>query len=58
MEYKFIAVSQIWSTDGMLDKVNAKANELAKEGWVLSKMEKGFSGFFFATLYLAFERKI
>jgi len=42
----------------MLDKANTKANELAKEGWVLSKMEKGFSGSLFATLYLVFERKV
>ena len=58
MEYKFIAVSQIWATGGMLNRANAKANELARDGWVLSKMEKGFSGFLFATLYLAFEHKI
>lgn len=57
MEYKIEAISQVWSSKGLTKKATAMANDLSLEGWRLTKMEKGWSGGLFATLYLVFERE-
>ena len=56
MEYKFEAIGQIWTTKRLTEKATLKANELSRDGWRLIKVNKGWSGFFFSTLYLVFER--
>ena len=54
-KYKLITVSQIFTLKGLVEKANEQLNEYAEKGWEVVEMRKGWSGFFFSTLYILFE---
>lgn len=58
MEYKIEAFSQVWSAQGLCEKATRRTNELAREGWRVSKMQQGWSTTLFSTLYIIFEREM
>ena len=53
-KYKLITVSQIFKLKGLVEKANEQLNEYAEKGWEVVEMRKGWSGFFFSTLYILF----
>ena len=53
-KYKLITVSQIFTLKGLEEKANEQLNEYAEKGWEVVEMRKGWSGFFFSTLYILF----
>ena len=57
VEYNFERFSQLWTSKGMCQQATARANELAKDGWRVAKIQQGWSGFFFSTLFVLFERE-
>ena len=57
VEYNFERFSQLWTSKGMCQQASARANELAKYGWRVAKIQQGWSGFFFSTLFVLFERE-
>ena len=54
-KYKLITVSQTFTLKGLEKKANEQLNEYAEKGWEVVEMRKGWSGFFFSTLYILFE---
>ena len=56
-KYKLITVSQIFKLKTLLEKANEQLNEYAEKGWEVVEMRKGWSGFFFSTLYILLENK-
>ena len=56
-KYKLITVSQTFTLKGLEEKANERLNEYAEKGWEVVEMRKGWSGFFFSTLYILFEYK-
>lgn len=58
MEYKIEAFKQTWSPQGLIDKATDRANVLARQGWRVSGMTHGWTGFFTPKLYVVFEREI
>ena len=54
-KYKLITVSQTFTLKGLEKKANELLNEYAEKGWEVVEMRKGWSGFFFSTLYILFE---
>ena len=54
-KYKLITVSQTFTLKGLEEKANKRLNEYAEKGWEVVEMRKGWSGFFFSTLYILFE---
>jgi hypothetical protein len=57
MEYKIEAFGQVWSAQGLCEKATARANDLSRDGWRIVRFEKGWSGFWFSSLYVVFERQ-
>ena len=55
-KYKLITVSQTFTLKGLEEKANQKLNECAEEGWEVSEIRKGWSGFGFSSLYILLER--
>ena len=53
-KYKLITVSQIFRLKGLEEKANEQLNKYAEKGWEVVEMRKGWSGFFFSTLYILF----
>ena len=53
-KYKLITVSQTFTQKGLEEKANKQLNEYAEQGWEVVEMRKGWSGFFFSTLYILF----
>jgi len=53
-KYKLITVSQTFTQKGLVEKANKQLNEYAEQGWEVVEMRKGWSGFFFSTLYILF----
>ena len=56
-QYKLITVSQIFTQKGLVERANKQLNEYAEQGWEVVEMRKGWSGFFFSTLYILLENK-
>ena len=56
-KYKLITISQTFTLKGLEKKATDKLNRHAEQGWEVTKMRKGWSGFFFSTLYILLEKK-
>ncbi|RUO26598.1 hypothetical protein CWE09_07810 [Aliidiomarina minuta] len=56
MEYKIVAVSDGWTTSSFSKEATKVANELAADGWKLTKMTHGWLGLLSPKLFLVFER--
>ena len=41
----------------MCEQATPLANVLARSGWRVAKIQQGWSGFFFSTLFVLFERE-
>jgi len=56
-KYKILAVSQIFTQKGLINKANEQLNKYAEQGWEVVEMRKGWSGLFFSSLYFLLELK-
>tara|TARA_B100002052_G_C15775299_1_gene548990 strand:- start:666 stop:854 length:189 start_codon:yes stop_codon:yes gene_type:complete len=56
-KYKLITVSQTFRLKGLEEKANEQLNKYAEKGWKVVEMRKGWSGFFFSTLYILLDNK-
>jgi len=56
-EYKVVTVSQHWSLMGLQERATQILNFHASDGWYLTHIQQGWSGFLFSTLYIVLERE-
>lgn len=57
-EYKVVTVSQLWGLKGLEERATLILNSHALEGWYLTNVQQGWSGFLFSTLYMVLEKEI